>query len=461
MRLSIYFSLFIFLLLGLEVLVLLTAQSYGVLFYMLQGLFVVFGVFLCLFYRQVLRPFKTIANGMDLLQEQDFSSRLLPVNQYESDRIVAIFNRMMGELKEERLRLREQNHLLDLLIQASPMGVVMMNFDGEIADMNPAALKLLGVNKVPAGKPLKELRAPLASELALLPPGTTSTLRFGDSGIYRCAHLSFLDRGFSHPFFLIESLTNEVMLAEKKAYEKVIRMIAHEVNNTTAGISSTLDTVCAALGNGEETEEIREVMQICVERCYGMSRFITNFADVVKIPVPQLVRSDLNERVAACKRFMESICRGRDITMTMDLCEEPLPVKLDSVLFEQVLVNIIKNSAESIAHGGRIHIRTRLLAASSGEQEDVSGAVPATGLSSGENALQRPVLLEVTDNGPGISREVESKLFTPFFSTKPTGQGIGLIFIREVLLGHHCTFSLRTYEDKLTRFLICFPGEES
>ena len=68
-----------------------------------------------------------------------------------------------------------------------------------------------------------------------------------------------------------------------------------------------------------------------------------------------------------------------------------------------------------------------------------------------------PAAIEVVDNGKGISKEVEAKLFSPFFSTKPNGQGIGLIFIREVLMRHGCTFSLRTYADGLTRFRILFP----
>ncbi len=454
MRLTIYFILFSLLLVALDVFVTWMLPQKDGNFYLLQGFFLITMILLWVFYRQIMAPFKTIANGMDLLQEQDFSTRLRPVNQYESDRIVKIFNRMIGQLKEERLRLREQNHLLDLLIQASPMGVVMMNFDGEIVDMNPAALRILGLNGVPQGRPLKQLKSPLATELALLPRGTTTTLRFGDLGIYRCSHLSFLDRGFYHPFYLIEGLTDEVMLAEKKAYEKVIRMISHEVNNTTAGITSTLDSVCDALRDVSDTDDIREVMQVCVERCYGMSRFITQFANVVKIPVPQLVHTDLNEKVAACKRFMESICQGRDITLTLDLCEESLHVELDAVLFEQVLVNIIKNSAESIGHGGTIHIRTQRLRNLCPE----SSFEPFTDASSGSTGPVAYALLEVVDDGPGISREVESKLFTPFFSTKPTGHGIGLIFIREVLLGHHCTFSLRTSSDRLTRFSIRFPG---
>ena len=135
-------------------------------------------------------------------------------------------------------------------------------------------------------------------------------------------------------------------------------MIAHEVNNTTAGITSTLDTVDGALECMEDTEDLREVMKVCIERCYSMSRFITNFANVVKIPEPQLQSVDLNDRVAACKTFMETVCRNRKITLHLNLCKENPEVMMDTSLFEQVLVNIIKNAAESIGETGDIFIRT-------------------------------------------------------------------------------------------------------
>ena len=115
--------------------------------------------------------------------------------------------------------------------------------------------------------------------------------------IYRCSRLTFIDRGFAHPFILIESLTFEVIKAEKKAYEKVIRMIAHEVNNSFAGISSTLESINEVLETMSDTDELQEVMKVCIERNMSLSKFITNFADVVKIPEPQLSLVDLNKRV--------------------------------------------------------------------------------------------------------------------------------------------------------------------
>jgi signal transduction histidine kinase len=125
---------------------------------------------------------------------------------------------------------------------------------------------------------------------------------------------------------------------------------------------------------------------------------------------------------------MENLCQHRDIDLQLDLCEENPLVSMDTSLFEQVIINIIKNATESIDTHGKVIIRTSSV----------------------------PLMLEIGDTGRGISKEVESKLFSPFFSTKPNGQGIGLIFIREVLMKHGCTFSLRTYPDGITRFKIFF-----
>lgn len=430
MRIKGFFGILVFLLLVLGGgLLFLSSRLNMIYFYIGEGLVLFILCYLPFFYRKIVKPLNSIGSGMELLREQDFSSRLSPVGQYEADRIVNVFNRMMEQLKNERLRLREQNNFLDLLIKASPMGVILTTLDEDLSELNPMAQKMLGVRQEDVlGKKMNEIDSPLAAELANVPKGETATVRLNDSNIYRCMHSSFIDRGFQHPFFLIESLTDEVMKAEKKAYEKVIRMIAHEVNNTTAGITSTLDTVEQALSTEEGMDDICDVMRVCTERCFSMSRFITRFADVVKIPEPTLTPVDLNDLAFTCKRFMEGMCTDRNIKLRLEIDETLKEVKMDASLFEQVLVNIIKNAAESIEKDGEIIVRTL-----------------------------SPAIVEVVDNGKGISKEVEAKLFSPFFSTKPNGQGIGLIFIREVLMRHGCTFSLRTYADGLTRFRILFP----
>lgn len=400
------------------------------MFFAVEALILITVIYLFVFYRRIIKPLHIIGNGMELLKEQDFSSRLGKVGQTEADRVVDVFNKMMEQLKNERLHVREQNHFMDLLINASPMGVIILNLDEEILSANLSACKLFGTGNTDEliGKRLSQLDSPLSDELARVPMYQAQTVRLNDANVYKCTHSSFVDRGFHHQFYLIETLTQEVFKAEKKAYEKVIRMISHEVNNTTAGITSTLDTLESTFNGMEDMEDVCEVLRVSIDRCYSMSHFITNFADVVRIPEPQSRPQELNQVVFSCKRFMETVCLNRNIEIVMELSEESPVVNLDNSLFEQVLVNIIKNAAESINQDGKIYIHT----------------------------TTHPTCLEIADTGKGIDKETEAKLFSPFYSTKPNGQGIGLIFIREVLLKHDCTFSLRTYPDGLTRFKIWF-----
>lgn len=400
--------------------------------YIVEGIMLFCLVVLLLFYRTTMRLIRSVSNGMDLLREQDFSSRLAHVNQREADRIVDVFNRMMDSLKNERLKLREQNHFLDLLIGASPMGILIFDQSEVITMGNKAAASFFGYDDSSdlIGRKLIGIPSPLAAVIKGMQPETIETVRLSNSKIYRCSRLSFMDSGYAHPFVLIEHLTSEMVKAEKKAYEKVIRMIAHEVNNSVAGVNSTLDTVASMLE--EESDDslhaTADVLRVCQERCLTMSRFITSYADVVKIPEANLMLTDLNERVYACKEFMESMCNERDIRLHVQLCDECVQVKIDNVLFEQALVNILKNAIESIGSDGDVYITT----------------------------TAKPATLTIADNGAGISPDIENKLFSPFFSSKPDGQGLGLIFISDVLTKHNCLFSLRTFDDGLTRFSIRF-----
>lgn len=431
MRTKYIFLILILLLLGLGIFIFSTLNLSTEHLLLIEGVIGIALVFLIILYYQIIRPIHLITTGMDLLSGQDFSSRLKLVGQVDADKIVNVFNRIMSQLKHERLRLREQNIFLDLLIQASPMGVVIMTLDGEIDHINPMALKMMELNTHPdkSIKHLIELDSPLAAELGEIPNNETKVIRLNDANIYKCSHSYFIDHGFKHPFYLIERMTDEVIHAEKRAYEKVIRMIAHEVNNSTAGITSTLDTISQALTEEKGMEDICDMIRICIERCFSMSHFITRFADVVKIPEPTFQKASINDIATLCKRFMEGMCNERNIELNIELDAEVSKVQLDASLFEQVLVNIIKNAAESIQQNGNIWIRT---------------IAPAT--------------IEVIDNGPGITKDTETKLFTPFFSTKPNGQGIGLVFIREALALHDCKFSLKTGTDGLTRFRISFKN---
>lgn len=362
-------------------------------------------------YRRVLLPVMALKHGIDLLQAQDFSSRLAKVGSRDADNIGAVFNRMMDALKNERLRVMERNQFLDMLIEASPMGIVIYDFNGSISDMNSAARSLLDND---------ELRC--ATEE--LQRGEVRTVRLSDTRIYRLSSRTFLDRGFQRPFVLMESLSEEVRKVEKAAYGKVIRQMSHEVNNTVAGVTPVLDTLAAIADDPDLTETVTASS----DRLLSLSRFVTNYAEMVKLPAPDLHEVNLTALVESMIPFLESLTAGREIRISTDVeRENPVILRADPVQIEQVIVNIVKNSIESIA-------------GSTG-----SGTVTVRLTGHG---------LEVADNGGGISPEVAENLFTPFFTTKNSGNGIGLMLVSEILHNHGFAFSLRTYADGITRFRI-------
>lgn len=418
----------------------------------ITGIAIVVLALLLFYHRRVVRPMQTIAGGMDLLREQDFSSRLRRVGEPHADRIVDIFNRMMDELKERQLRLQERNNLLNLLVEVSPMGVVMLDFDNRIASLNPAARLFLDCDDTHIGKTLAETDSTLAKRAGTLKDGETQTFHMSDAHIYRCTCRSFPDRGFMHPFVLIESLTQDVMKAEREAYGKVIRMISHEVNNTMTSIGSIMETVGDELAEMSTTVGLQPVaatiqpiiaaLQACTTRSHEMSAFITRFADVVKIPEPQLRPTPLNSLVTSSLQFIESLCNAKGIHMETDLHEtQDITVSIDMPLMTQVLINIVKNSIESIMENGNANGRITISTHNSSLNTAATGCGPTHST------------LIIADNGAGIAPEAEQHLFTPFFSTKPNGHGIGLLLIREILTRHKCQFSLKT-TNGLTAFCI-------
>lgn len=354
-----------------------------------------------LLYFFTLRPLRAVENGMSLLRAQDYASRLRNVGQKDTDNIVALFNDLMDRLKTERLRLEEQNLFLQQLIDASTQGIVIMDFNDKPMFKNPAAKAML-----------QEIALPELKEKE------TKTVRSCTGMIYKVQRLSFMDRGHRHAFYLIESLTEEVRQAERDAYGRVIRTIAHEVNNTIGGIG----TVLQIIRDTSDDNDMIETIDSCTERTDKMTRFISAYASLVKLPYPQKQTVGLASSLESLHQFVMSACEQTGIKLIWD-CQNDCQVDLDPLLWEQAVVNIIKNSIESIESTGRKDGEIKVETSTEG-------------------------VVRITDNGAGLTDEVVPQLFTPFFTTKTQGQGIGLMLVSEVFSRHGWQFALTT--DKAT-----------
>ncbi len=136
----------------------LFSDTHPALFWTMEGIAALSLILFVSLYRRLIKPYHILLNGMELLNEQDFSNRLRLVGNDEANRLIEIFHRMMTELKNERLQVRETNRFLDLLIRASPQGVVILDFDERISEINPAGLRLLKINDIETVKGKKDRR---------------------------------------------------------------------------------------------------------------------------------------------------------------------------------------------------------------------------------------------------------------------------------------------------------------
>ncbi len=377
-------------------------------------------------YRMYVRPMRIVKRGMELVREQDFASRLRKVGQGDADRLVDMFNQMMDCLKHERLRVREQNEFLDLLINESPMGVMILDDEGLISSANRAAGEILNCREL-AGMNIAQLDSLLAEKIATMKMRTTETAS-GDNEmeIFRLSKLGFMNDGWLHPFVLIERLTEEVREAERRAYTRVIRIMAHEVNNSVGGISSVLQTLEKEIEESPDSAGMLPSLRACGERADSLIGFINAYAEVVKVPEPQLRLTDYYSLVNSSLPLLESICARHGASLTADL-DDAGPLYCDPVLICQVIVNVVKNAAESAGKGGKVEI-----------------------FASGKT-------LTVSDDGPGIPDEVSRRLFKDVFTTKPDGHGLGLMLVSEILRKHRWQFSLHTPSPRVTRFTISAP----
>lgn len=382
-----------------------------------EGLFVlsiILGIFLL---RAFFVPLELIRTGAELIGERDFTSQFREVGQPEMDSLIRIYNQMIDRLREERLRLQEQHYFLDRILTASPAGIVTLDFDGNVSSMNPAA---------------KELSADIGAALTAIPVGGSEVLALQGGRRLKVTRAEFFDQGFPRSFLLLEELTEELRASEKAAYGKLIRMMSHEINNSVGAVGSLLDSFrgyADQLGE-EDRDDFLNATTVAITRLENLRAFMNGFAEVVRLPPPDRRPSDLGRLIDELLLLLRPELDRRRIRVEWERPDLLPTIDLDRNQIEQVLVNVLKNAMEAIGEDGAIAVT---LARRDG----------------------RPTLT-VRDTGPGIPEDVRSMLFTPFFSTKRNGRGLGLTLVQEILTAHGFDFSLGPGEGGGAEFRVGF-----
>jgi two-component system, NtrC family, nitrogen regulation sensor histidine kinase NtrY len=393
-------------------------------------------------YNDLIQPLQRLMTGVNAIKDKDFTVKFLKTNDIETDSLIHVYNAMIDQLRTEKTQQEAQHYFLEKLVTTSPTGILILDFDNKVADLNPKCAEIIGLTKKELiGASIYSFDNYLLKTIAQLETGDSKTINLNSAKTFKCAKAHFIDRGFPRYFIMIEELTAEILAAEKKAYGKVIRMMAHEVNNSIGAVNSILDTTIQL---NEASKETNDALQIAFERNEHLSDFMRNFADVIRLPLPNITTLNINELVLKIAQLMAFKAAEKGIVFQLELSNNyaeiiklqfnnststpadirypksdiapPLSIKADFNLMEQVLINIIKNAMEAIGENGVITFRT----------------------------TAKPLQLCIEDTGRGITKTVENQLFTPFFTTKPYGQGVGLTLIREVLTAHNFDFALFT-----------------
>jgi two-component system, NtrC family, nitrogen regulation sensor histidine kinase NtrY len=382
-------------------------------------------------YSQLIQPLKTLMQGVEAIKDRDFNVKFLSTGKHEMDELIDVYNQMMDELRTERTRQEQQHFFLEKLIYTSPTGIIILDYDDNVQQINPKALQILSINAEDViNYPVDRSGHQLLKQIKLLNSGETIVVKPDGLNTYKLQKSYFIDRGFSRHFIMIEDLTVEILAAEKNVYGKVIRMMAHEVNNTVGPVNSIMQTTLKTdqLWEGHKFNPLKDALQVAMDRNQSLNLFMRNFAELVKLPTANRKLVGLHKLVHDVSKLMSIRASESEVEFLINFDNAPFNIFADEQQMEQALINIVKNAIEAIGRKGVVTFST---------------------------AVTKKTLT-ISDTGTGINAELTSNLFSPFFTTKKDGQGIGLTLVREILVNHGFDFSLKTVAERQTDFTIFF-----
>ncbi len=375
-----------------------------------------------------------VSTGSEFIRERDFAHTFTEVQAEDLNKLVLLYNEMITRLREERTHNEEHQYFLEKLVEASPTGMIILDPDGVITTINPAAQGFFSPdgNEL-AGTRLRESANPILQQLAGLETGEAHVFQIENRRQVKAVHSQYFDRGFANSFFLLVELTEELWKSEKHAYETLIRTLSHEVNNTVGATNSILRS---CLGYAEQLEkddrnDFENALTVAIDRNDNLNRFMKSYADVIRLPEPTRETVNMNQFMQRIVHLVEPQLNQQNIQLKVDIPENLGICALDIAQMEQVFINLIRNAQDAMGENGILRL--------AGKRN------------------QKSIELEVGDNGSGIPQDIQARLFTPFFSTKPNGQGIGLTLVQQILSRHGFDYHLDSAPNQGTSFTIRIP----
>ncbi len=367
--------------------------------------------------RRVVFPLQTLSNLLAALREGDFSIRARGARR--GDVLGEVYleaNALSETLREERLGSMEASALLRKVMAEIDAAIFAFDDDEVLRLVNRAGERLLA-------QPSERLLGRRAADLGLEPhlePGAPALLAAafpGGAGRWEVRRGEFRQAGMPLRMLVLIDLSRALREEERLAWQRLIRVLGHEMNNSLAPIRSiagSLETLLARRPRPEDWEvDMRRGLAVIAARSDALGRFMDGYARLARLPRPQLRRVDVG---ALIRRVA-----GLEMRVAVEVAPGPeVSVSADADQLEQLLINLVRNGADAaLETGGRVRVGWR------------------------RNRGHLELLVE--DDGPGLSST--ANLFVPFFTTKPGGSGIGLVLSRQIAEAHGGTLSVGNRSD--------------
>ncbi len=365
------------------------------------------------------------------------------------DELNKAFNAVIKDFQTVRSEKEEHYHYLQSIVQNIDVSIIAYQKNGNVEMINKAAKRLFQINNLKNVTALEPLSNELVKTLLNIKPGENPLVKVQDEDDILQLAINASEFKIHDKLIILATIKNIQSVLEEQeteAWQKLIRVLTHEIMNSItpiASLSSTLDIMLKGISNENQNssikmdmttvDEIQQALQTINKRSTGLLHFVNTYRNLTRIPKPNFKITKVKDLFKNILLLMDEEIKRTKIDFNVSIEPEDLEVSADEELIEQVLINLIKNSIHALEgrKEGRILLKAIL------------------------NKRGR-VIMQVIDNGQGIIKEVLDKIFIPFFTTKQRGSGIGLSLSRQILRLHGGTISAYSEPEKETVFTLTF-----
>jgi two-component system, NtrC family, nitrogen regulation sensor histidine kinase NtrY len=352
------------------------------------------------------------------------------------------FNEVIKEFRRTRKEKEESFRYLQTVMQHVGVGLISYNSTGKVEFINNAAKRILRVTQLNNIQSLNKVEKGVGDMFLSLKSGDKKTFRILQDDLVQlivyAAEFKLKDQRYI--LTSIQNIQSELEETEMEAWQKLIRVLTHEIMNSVTPISSLASTVlkllesCTPLRDNKEEEVYKDMgsaLSTIQKRSEGLLHFVDNYRSLTKIPKPNFDFFPVKNLFERVDRLFAVELKEKGIDLSYKVEPDSLEITADPELIEQVLINLVLNSIQALQNkeGGKILLEAR---------PDERGKS----------------IIRVKDNGPGIAEEIQDRIFVPFFTTKREGSGIGLSLSRQIIRSHGGNIRIYSKPDIETVFTI-------